>query len=111
MSAPGFQEDFNPAVLCRHFAGFVPVPPCAAGPEGQDQCGAACGSIGHSVLKIGNSLVIFITGKAGKEFWWCPHHLPHRPTLSKAGYGFSSPNSECDGLGRVVKSIDQNVIY
>lgn len=90
------------------------------------ECGAGCGSIGNSILKIGNSLVIFVNGKADKEFWWsickcrkCPHHLPHRCisaslTLFRtdgAGYGFPFPNSECDGLGRVVEARDQNVIY
>lgn len=31
--------------------GFVPVPPCAAEPVGQDQteCGAGCGSISNSI--------------------------------------------------------------
>lgn len=108
--------------------GFVPVPPCAAEPMGQDQTehGAGCGSISNSVLKIGNSLVIFTSGKADKEIWCsickcrkCPHHLLHSCISAsltlfrtdRAGYGFPFPNSECDGLGRVVKATDQNVIY
>lgn len=47
------------------------------------------------------------------------HYLPRRriyasPALfrtDRTGYGFPFPNSVHDGLGRVVKAIDQNVIY
>ena len=86
-----------------------------------------CRSGSGSVLKREIQLVIFISGKADgllAERALCERSkcLPCLPRSSvdasltlvgtdRAAYGFPFPNSVHDGLGRVVKAMDQNVIY
>lgn len=62
----GFQYSSAGQGLCWFLLLFLPV--LQSPGQGQAERGAGSGSISNSILKIGNSRAIFISGKADKEF-------------------------------------------